>query len=90
MDVLDEIKQSLIDHEIDEIVIGYPIGLNSHQTRMSNVVDEFIENEIVEKISENEAKVSFTIINLDGLTQLSSSEDITAREKELGIITEIL
>ena len=25
--------------------------------------DEFIENEIVEKISENEAKVSFTIIN---------------------------
>ena len=32
LDVLDEIKQSLIDHEIDEIVIGYPIGLNSHQT----------------------------------------------------------
>ena len=52
--------------------------------------DEFVENEIVEKISENEAKVSFTIINLDGLTQLSSSEDITVREKELGIITEIL
>ena len=52
--------------------------------------DEFVENEIVEKISENEAKVSFTIINLDGLTQLSSSEDITVREKELGIVTEIL
>ena len=46
MDVLDEIKQSLIDHEIDEIVIGYPIGLNSHQTRMSNVVDKFIENDL--------------------------------------------
>ena len=46
LDVLDEIKQSLIDHEIDEIVIGYPIGLNSHQTRMSNVVDEFIENDL--------------------------------------------
>ena len=46
MDVLDEIKKSLIDHEIDEIVIGYPIGLNSHQTRMSNVVDEFIENDL--------------------------------------------
>jgi len=52
--------------------------------------DEFVENEIIEKISENEAKVSFTIINLDGLTQLSSSEDITVREKELGIVTEIL
>ncbi len=46
LDVLDEIKQSLIDHEIDEIVIGYPIGLNSHQTRMSYVVDEFIENDL--------------------------------------------
>ena len=46
LDVLDEIKQSLIDHEIDEIVIGYPIGLNSHQTRMSNVGDEFIENDL--------------------------------------------
>ena len=45
-DVLDEIKQSLIDHEIDEIVIGYPIGLNAHQTRMSNAVDEFIENDL--------------------------------------------
>ena len=46
LDVLDEIKQSLIDHEIDEIVIGYPIGLNAHQTRMSNAVDEFIENDL--------------------------------------------
>ncbi len=51
---------------------------------------EFIENEVVEKMSENEAKVSFTIINLEGLTQLSSSEDITAKEKELGVVTEIL
>ena len=46
LDVLDEIKQSLIDHEIDEIVIGYPIGLNANQTRMSNAVDEFIENDL--------------------------------------------
>ena len=27
-------------------VIGYPIGLNAHKTRMSNVVDEFIENDL--------------------------------------------
>ena len=46
LDVLHEIKKILIDHKIDEIVIGYPIGLNSHQTRMSNVVDEFIENDL--------------------------------------------
>ena len=46
IDVLDEIKQTLIDHKIDEIVIGYPIGLNAHETRMSNVVDEFIKNDL--------------------------------------------
>ena len=46
IDVLDEIKQTLLDHKIDEIVIGYPIGLNAHETRMSNVVDEFIKNDL--------------------------------------------
>ena len=45
-DILDEIKQTLLEHKIDEIVIGYPIGLNAHETRMSNVVDEFIENDL--------------------------------------------
>ena len=46
IDVVDEIKQTLLEHKIDEIVIGYPIGLNAHKTRMSNVVDEFIENDL--------------------------------------------
>ena len=46
IDILDEIKQTLLEHNIDEIVIGYPIGLNAHETRMSNVVDEFIENDL--------------------------------------------
>lgn len=46
IDVVDEIKQTLLKHKIDEIVIGYPIGLNAHKTRMSNVVDEFIENDL--------------------------------------------
>ena len=46
IDILDEIKQTLLEHKIDEIVIGYPIGLNSHETRMSNVVDEFIKNKL--------------------------------------------
>ena len=46
IDVVDEIKQTLLEHKIDEIVIGYPIGLNAHETRMSNVVDEFIKNKL--------------------------------------------
>ncbi len=51
---------------------------------------EFVSNEVVEKISDTEAKVSFEITDLDGLTRLSSSEEIRLMETELGIITEIL
>ena len=51
---------------------------------------EFVSNEVVEKISDTEAKVSFDITDLDGLTKLSSSEEIRLKETELGIVTEIL
>ena len=51
---------------------------------------EFVTNEVVEKVSDNEARVSFEIIDLEGLTQLSSSQDITSKEEELGVVTEIL
>ena len=38
---------SIIDsYEVTKIVIGYPIGLNNNETRMSNLVDNFI-NEIL-------------------------------------------
>jgi len=50
-DILDEIKKVLDDNEIEEIVIGYPIGLNNHETRMTKVVDKFITNDL-SKISE--------------------------------------
>ena len=51
---------------------------------------EFILNEVVEKINDNEARVSFEITDLEGLTRLSSSEEITSKEAELGVVTEIL
>ena len=51
---------------------------------------EFILNEVVEKINDNEVKVSFEITDLEGLTRLSSSEEITSKEAELGVVTEIL
>ena len=51
---------------------------------------EFVRNEVVEKINDNEARVSFEIIDLEGLTRLSSSEEITSKEAELGVVTEIL
>lgn len=51
---------------------------------------EFVQNEIVEKINNNEARVTFEITDLEGLTKLSSSKEITSKESELGVITEIL
>ena len=51
---------------------------------------EFVKNEIVEKINDNEARVTFEITDLEGLTKLSSSKEITSKEAELGVITEIL
>ena len=59
---------------------------DGHKDRRS----EFVSNEVVEKISDTEAKVSFDITDLDGLTRLSSSEEIRLKETELGILTEIL
>ena len=51
---------------------------------------EFVQNETVEKINENEARVIFEITDLEGLTNLSSSKEITSKEAELGVVTEIL
>ena len=51
---------------------------------------EFVQNETVEKINENEARVIFEITDLEGLTDLSSSKEITSKEAELGVVTEIL
>ena len=51
---------------------------------------DFVKNEKVEKINSNEAKVSFEIIDLEGLTKLSSSKEITEKEAEMGILTEII
>ncbi|MDA9672892.1 hypothetical protein N9U01_00620 [Paracoccaceae bacterium] len=51
---------------------------------------EFVQNETIEKINDNEAKVTFEITDLEGLTHLSSSKEITSKEAELGVVTEIL
>ena len=51
VDILVEIKKILVGNEIEEIVIGYPIGLNNHETRMTKVVDKFITKGL-SKISE--------------------------------------
>ena len=51
---------------------------------------EFVKNETVEKINDSEARVTFEITDLEGLTHLSSSKEITSKEAKLGVVTEIL
>ena len=67
-----------------EILTCVPCDLPSDQ-----VLND-IKNEIIEKVSETEAKVSFEIIDLEGLTKISASKEITDREAELGVTTEII
>ena len=48
---------------------------------------QFVENEVIVQINENEAEVSFDVLDIEGLTELSASEDIREKEEKLGIIT---
>ena len=67
INILSEIKKILEDNNIEEIVVGYPIGLNNHETRMTKVVDEFISKSL-SKISDlpvftTDERMTLKIIN---------------------------
>ena len=51
--------------------------------------NQFVADEIIEKKSECSALVTFEIINLDGLTELSSRKDIREVEEKMQISTAI-
>ena len=79
----DIIKKSLIDcikeYNINEIVIGYPIGLNNSENRMTNLVNEFIEdiNEFnipIFKIDERLSSKLFKSNSKDRIDDLSALE----------------
>ena len=46
-------------------------------------------NEVIEKTSDTSARVSFEILDLDGLTALSSRDDIVEMEQKLKVTTSI-
>ena len=48
---------------------------------------KYVKDEVVVKIGEHEAQVSFEVTDIDGLTELSAADDIRLREQELGVIT---
>ena len=43
-DIIKEIVNIVTDEKITTIVIGYPIGLMNNKSRMSDLVDKFIDN----------------------------------------------
>jgi hypothetical protein len=47
----------------------------------------YVKDELVVKIGDDEAQVSFEVTDIDGLTELSAADDIRSREQELGVIT---
>ena len=51
--------------------------------------NQFVADEIIEKTSESSALVTFEIINLEGLTELSSRKDIREVEEKMQISTAI-
>ena len=48
---------------------------------------KYVKDEVVVKIGEGEAQVSFEVTDIEGLTKLSALEHIRLREQELGVIT---
>ena len=51
--------------------------------------EKFVINEVIEKTSDTSALVSFEILDLDGLTALSSWDDIVEMEQKLKGTTSI-
>ena len=48
---------------------------------------KYVRDEVVLKIGDYEAEVSFEVTDIDGLTELSAADEIRLREQELGVIT---
>ena len=56
---------------------------NSYESKRS----VFVRNEIIKQISASKGQVDFEIIDLEGLTALSSDPVIMDEEKRLGVVT---
>ena len=73
------LKKCVNDYQIQLIVIGYPIGLNNSENRMTNLVDQFI-NELdtlnleVHKIDERLSSKLFNNYKSERIDDLSALE----------------
>ena len=78
-DLLKEMKNIVMDENITTIVIGYPKGLMNNKSRMSNLVDDFIDNILSKNfdlpIVRIDERLTSKIIDYDGTKR---QDDLTA------------
>ena len=77
--VLKAIKEYIENYNVSTIVIGYPIGLNNSENRMTNLVNSFVEellnlNVQVHKIDERLSSKLFKSNENDRIDDLSALE----------------
>ena len=77
--ILNDIEKYIDTYNISMIVIGYPIGLNNSENRMTNLVNNFINdlnilNIEVHKIDERLSSKLFKNISSDRIDDLSALE----------------
>ena len=77
--VLKAIKEYIENYNVSTIVIGYPIGLNNSENRMTNLVNSFVEeltnlNVQVHKIDERLSSKLFKKNENDRIDDLSALE----------------
>ena len=77
--VLKAIKEYVENYNVSTIVIGYPIGLNNSENRMTNLVNSFVEELInlnvqVHKIDERLSTKLFKNNENDRIDDLSALE----------------
>ena len=78
-DPISAVKNYVNEYQIQLIVVGYPIGLNSSENRMTNLVDQFIKeldtlNLEVHKIDERLSSKLFNNNKSERIDDLSALE----------------
>ena len=79
-DLIKEIVNIVTDEKITTIVIGYPIGLMNNKSRMSDLVDKFIDNTLTKYFD-------LPIVKIDErLTSKILNKDSSKRNDDLSAV----
>ncbi len=84
-----KIKEIVQDYEIQNIIVGYPIGMNNQENRMTKLVDQFIEDLStfklnITKIDERFSSDIFNNTKKERIDDLSALEILESYLKQNG------